>query len=110
MDEIKIIPNVNLPRVSHCEPALLKMEAGKTYSWCTCGLSEKQPLCDGMHKCVEMIMNEQGEMVLPFRSLKFQSDTEKEVWLCQCKQTSTPPYCDGTHLRVGSQESVVAGR
>lgn len=97
---MEIIPNENLPRVSKCEPSLFKMEAGKIYSWCTCGLSEKQPLCDGAHKCIEMIKNPEGEMVMPFRSLKFQSDIEQEVWLCQCKQTSTPPYCDGTHKNV----------
>lgn len=27
-------------------------EAGKKYSWCTCGKSKSQPLCDGTHKNV----------------------------------------------------------
>uniref|UniRef100_A0A3B4FV83 Iron-binding zinc finger CDGSH type domain-containing protein n=1 Tax=Pundamilia nyererei TaxID=303518 RepID=A0A3B4FV83_9CICH len=22
---------------------------------------------------------------------------EKDIWLCGCKHTSNPPYCDGTH-------------
>ena len=26
------------------------VEANKRYSWCSCGLSNKQPLCDGSHK------------------------------------------------------------
>ena len=30
-------------------PYKVKVEKGKTYSWCTCGLSNKQPFCDGVH-------------------------------------------------------------
>jgi CDGSH iron-sulfur domain-containing protein 3 len=75
-------------KIHACEPALVKLEAGKIYSWCTCGHSEKQPFCDGKHKTVEC-----GGL----RSHKFQVEEEQEVWLCQCKHTSTPPFCDGTH-------------
>ncbi len=28
----------------------VEVEAGKTYYYCTCGRSEKQPFCDGKHK------------------------------------------------------------
>ncbi|PIC41356.1 hypothetical protein B9Z55_008804 [Caenorhabditis nigoni] len=28
----------------------VRLEAGKTYHWCSCGLSVKQPFCDGTHK------------------------------------------------------------
>uniref|UniRef100_A0A3P9CIM1 Iron-binding zinc finger CDGSH type domain-containing protein n=1 Tax=Maylandia zebra TaxID=106582 RepID=A0A3P9CIM1_9CICH len=24
-------------------------------------------------------------------------DGKKDIWLCGCKHTSNPPYCDGTH-------------
>jgi CDGSH-type Zn-finger protein len=94
---MKIIPNNNLPKIAACEPVMIKVMPGKIYSWCTCGLSEKQPLCDGMHKCIETVTNEQGEEVLPFRSLKVEFEKEEEVWFCQCKQTKTPPFCDGSH-------------
>ena len=30
-------------------PYKVKVEKGKTYSWCACGLSQKQPFCDGSH-------------------------------------------------------------
>jgi len=83
------------PVVYKCEPALVKVEPGKIYSWCTCGLSEKQPLCDGAHKKIEG---------MPFRSLKVEFDSEQEVWFCQCKQTKTPPFCDGTHHTVKMDE------
>ena len=31
-------------------PYKVKVEKGKTYFWCSCGLSAKQPFCDGSHK------------------------------------------------------------
>ena len=36
--------------VAQKSPFPLDVEAGKTYYWCACGLSKKQPLCDGSHK------------------------------------------------------------
>ena len=31
-------------------PIAVDVEGGKTYWWCTCGRSQKQPFCDGTHK------------------------------------------------------------
>ena len=33
----------------------IKVEAGKRYSWCNCGKSDKYPLCDGSHRKLEGI-------------------------------------------------------
>lgn len=95
-----MIPNKGLPKIAKTEPAIVKVEPGKIYSWCTCGLSEKQPFCDGAHKMIEPIINEQGESVLPYRSLKVQFEKEEEIMFCQCKQTKTPPYCDDSHCNL----------
>jgi len=51
-------------------------------------LSEKQPFCDGRHKKVEG---------MPYRSQVFTVEQNTEGWLCQCKKTKNPPYCDGSH-------------
>ncbi len=67
------------------EPIALTMEKDKNYAWCTCGLSDKQPLCNGAHSGTA------------FRPMIIKSEEEKEVYLCQCKQTKNPPYCDGSH-------------
>jgi CDGSH-type Zn-finger protein len=73
------------PKVPMKQPAGVIVEAGKTYAWCRCGLSNRQPFCDGSHKTTEL------------RPLIWQATESKEVWLCQCKHTKNAPYCDGTH-------------
>jgi CDGSH-type Zn-finger protein len=72
-------------------PTEVALEAGKTYAWCTCGHSLKQPMCDGAHKTIED---------LPFKSHRFEVPTTGNYWLCQCKQTKTPPFCDGSHKQL----------
>lgn len=85
---MEVLPNENFPRVATCNPKVIKVESGKIYSWCTCGLSEKQPFCDGSHKKIEG---------MPFKSMKVQFEKEMEIAFCQCKQSKTPPFCDGSH-------------
>lgn len=67
------------------EPAQVKLEAGKTYAWCACGLSGNQPFCDGAHS--------KGDL----RPQVFKAEKDETAWLCQCKQTTGSPFCDGTH-------------
>ena len=38
------------PNIAAKQPAKVELEAGKTYAWCSCGHSAKQPFCDGTHK------------------------------------------------------------
>lgn len=61
------------------------LEAGKNYAWCTCGLSEMQPLCDGKHKGTGM-----SPMV-------FKAEKTEIKNLCACKVTKNAPFCDGSH-------------
>ena len=57
----------------------------KSYYWCTCGKSSKQPFCDGSHKGSE------------FAPLAYKADQSKKVFFCTCKLTKDPPMCDGSH-------------
>lgn len=84
-------PNEKLPRMAECEPAIIKVQPGKVYSWCTCGLSVTQPFCDHAHRDIP-----DGS----YKSIKVMFDKEEEVYFCQCKQTKTPPFCDDTHLKI----------
>jgi CDGSH-type Zn-finger protein len=86
------IPNVGLPKMAICEPAEVKVEPGKIYSWCSCGLTATEPFCDSNHKNIEGT---------PFRSVKVVFDKAEEVFFCQCKQTKTPPFCDDSHKKFG---------
>jgi CDGSH-type Zn-finger protein len=67
----------------------VKVEKGKTYFWCTCGLSQKQPFCDGAHKKV-------GQA----KSLKYVATESKEVFFCGCRKTRNQPLCDGSHSKL----------
>merc|ERR1719450_804469 len=60
-------------------------------SWCACGLSKKQPMCDGSHR---------GSGLSPMR---VKGDGSSVVFLCGCKQTKTAPYCDGSHMAEAIQ-------
>ena len=70
------------------KPYKVIVEKGKTYSWCACGLSLKEPLCDGTHK-------KEGK----FKSLKYLAAENKEIYFCGCKMTKHPPFCDGSHSK-----------
>lgn len=87
------------PKEAASMPVEVKLEAGKTYAWCTCGLSETQPFCDGKHK--SMAFEKDGETILPFKSLKYTAEKDETLWWCQCKHTKNPPFCDGAHNRLG---------
>ena len=39
----------NVPLIAGQSPAMVELEAGKTYFWCVCGRSKSQPFCDGSH-------------------------------------------------------------
>jgi CDGSH-type Zn-finger protein len=67
-------------------PYAMDVEAGKTYSWCACGLSNKQPLCDGSHKA--------GSTLTPIR---YTALKDGKVYFCGCKLSVNKPLCDGTH-------------
>ena len=57
----------------------------KSYYWCSCGKSAKQPFCDGSHKGTE------------FTPLAYKAEETKKMFFCSCKQTNNQPFCDGSH-------------
>lgn len=69
-------------------PFAVDVETGKSYWWCACGRSAKQPFCDGSHK------KETG--ITP---VKWDAPASTKVYFCGCKSTATAPLCDGTHKK-----------
>ena len=76
------------PIVAQKSPYATDVEAGKTYYWCACGRSAKQPFCDGSHK-------DTGLAPTPYKA-----DASKKVWFCGCKQSGNGVMCDGTHNKI----------
>lgn len=84
---MKKILDMELPKIAQKAPYVMNVKPGK-YAWCACGLSNKQPFCDGSHKGTE------------FNPLITEITEEKTVAFCGCKRTSKPPFCDGTHKNL----------
>ena len=76
------------PQIAQKAPFKVEVEAGKTYFWCACGRSRKQPFCDGSHK-------DTG-----FSPVKFEAKETKAVFFCGCKHSKKAPLCDGTHSKL----------
>lgn len=78
----------NAPKVAQKAPYPVEVTAGKSYFWCTCGQSAKQPFCDGSHK-------DSG-----FSPMKYDAEADRTVYFCGCKATTNGPLCDGSHNKL----------
>jgi CDGSH-type Zn-finger protein len=76
------------PVVAQKAPYGVDVVAGKTYWWCVCGRSAKQPFCDGSHKVTSLV------------PLSYTPTQSGKLWFCGCKGTGTAPLCDGSHKRL----------
>lgn len=79
------------PLVAARKPCLIHLTPGRTYYWCACGRSARQPFCDGSHRGT------------PFTPLAFTVDAGDEYLLCACKRTRRPPFCDGSHSSLSDR-------
>ncbi len=76
------------PTVAGTTPLAVDVEAGKTYYWCACGESQRQPFCDGSHA---------GSA---FEPVAYTATKTGPVFFCACKHTRKAPLCDGSHSAV----------
>jgi CDGSH-type Zn-finger protein len=76
------------PVIASKTPFATQVEAGKTYFWCACGKSAKQPFCDGSH---------QGSGFTP---VAYAATATTQVWFCGCKKSGKAPLCDGSHQKL----------
>ena len=76
------------PVIAQKAPYPVEVDAGKTYYWCACGKSAKQPFCDGSHKGSE------------FAPVAYTAEKTGTVFFCGCKHSGKKPLCDGAHARL----------
>lgn len=76
------------PKIAQTAPYPVDVEAGKTYFWCACGMSSRQPFCDGSHKNSGM------------EPMKYTAEATKKLFFCGCKATANAPLCDGSHSKL----------
>ena len=78
------------PKIAQRGPITVNVRAGRRYLWCACGLSRRQPYCDGAHA---------GSGFLP---VFFTAPADGDLAFCGCKATKKRPLCDGSHDRLPS--------
>ena len=71
--------------IAQKNPYVIDVVEGKSYYWCSCGKSAKQPFCDSSHKGTT------------FNPVVFKATETKKMYFCGCKTTSNQPFCDGSH-------------
>lgn len=69
-------------------PFSLELEEGQKYAWCACGLSNKQPFCDGSHKGTDI------------KPIVFEPEMSGLASICGCKRSDNAPYCNGRHKDI----------
>ena len=76
------------PLVAQPAPYFVDVDEGRSYQWCACGRSAKQPFCDGSHA---------GTGIEP---VSYVAETTRRIMLCGCKATKRKPICDGSHTSL----------
>jgi len=76
------------PAIAPKAPYETEVEEGKSYFWCACGKSAKQPFCDGTHA---------GTGIQP---LKYKAEKSGRLFFCGCKHSARKPLCDGSHSKL----------
>ncbi len=78
------------PDIGGRAPIPVEVEAGKSYWWCACGRSKKQPFCDGSHKPTS------------FTPVEYKAEKSAKVFFCACKRSAKKPLCDGSHKALST--------
>ncbi|AHD00196.1 CDGSH iron-sulfur domain-containing protein [Leisingera methylohalidivorans] len=76
------------PEIAQKAPFPVEVSEGKTYFWCACGKSSKQPFCDGSHKGTA------------FAPVKYTAEKDGKLFFCGCKHSGNKPLCDGSHAKL----------
>ncbi len=80
------------PIIADNKPTKVTLKKDEEYHYCVCGLSAKQPFCDGSHAGTS------------FKPSAFRAEQDGEAYLCACKHTCNPPFCDGSHKQFDEKQ------
>jgi glutamate synthase domain-containing protein 2/CDGSH-type Zn-finger protein len=83
---------MNKPVVAANKPKKVNLEKDRSYYFCSCGQSKKQPFCDGSH------------IGSDFKPKQFTAEETEEAYLCSCKHSANTPFCDGSHKQFSAQD------
>eukprot|EP00105_Crassostrea_gigas_P028603 XP_011450302.1 PREDICTED: uncharacterized protein LOC105344260 isoform X1 [Crassostrea gigas] len=87
-----VVTSVTIFYIQYGPCTVSDLKQGDVRLWCACGLSKKQPWCDGSHK---------GTGIKP---LRWKVSKEQRLFqICACKYTKDPPFCDATHTNLPCQ-------
>jgi CDGSH iron-sulfur domain-containing protein 3 len=84
-----------LPHSPQIGAYAVRVEEGKRYLWCSCGLSKSQPWCDGSH-------GDTG-----FIPIAFTAPMTETFHMCGCKHSQNKPYCFGNC--IGMRRRIFSG-
>jgi len=76
-----------LPKIVKKSPYIVNEKCRKI-AFCSCGLSNKDPYCDGSHKGTG------------FSPKIIEIKEEKKVAWCGCKKSNKGAFCDGSHKHL----------
>jgi CDGSH-type Zn-finger protein len=74
-------------------PVGVVVECDKTDWWCACGLSKKQPFCDGSRKRTSL------------SPVQYMATETGPKFICVCKRTQSRPFRNGSHNQSMTSES-----
>lgn len=66
----------------------VELTEGKSYAWCSCGLSKNQPFCDGAHSGTD------------FSPVVWKAEKTGAAYLCGCRHSGRAQFCDGAHSKL----------
>jgi CDGSH-type Zn-finger protein len=78
----------NLPACPKKSSIATHVTEGQSYAWCSCGLSQKQPFCDGSHKETS------------YKPILYEAKETKIIHFCGCKRSKKGALCDGSHKEI----------
>ena len=71
-------------------PFKIDVKKGEKWAFCSCGFSDKGPVCDGSHAKMK---TGKSPFVIDF-------DKDRTLYACGCKTSKNRPYCDSSHKQI----------